>query len=316
MAPWRVGMLGAGMMAQGFDRPGSPRILSMAHAFSRSTDFVIGGFFDARADRAEAAEEVWGVAPSPRTREAWLAEPWDVVYIATPDAQHGRDVCDALARQPRGLLVEKPLASDGREAIDLLRKAGERRIPLMVNFPRRWHSGVVRLGDMAAAGRVSAPLSAFVAISGGALHSLPHTVDMVHSIWGGGWTVQRVAPRAGEMSLLDWRRNGQTFAMVVAERGSPHYVWEAHFYCPEGKVEFSHSPEVLEWSAPAPHPEYHTYQVLTPVFRADMEQEPLLGRAVEALARAIADPAAAERTLDRELESHSVAASVLPWFEV
>ena len=84
-APLRVGILGAGMMAQGFDRPGSARVLSMAHAFNRSGVFTLGGFFDLQQERAEAAERTWGVVPSPRHRLEWLDADWDIVYIATPD---------------------------------------------------------------------------------------------------------------------------------------------------------------------------------------------------------------------------------------
>ena len=80
-----VGILGAGRMAQGFDDPGSPHVLSLAHAVQASRGFSLGGFFDQRPERAEAAERRWSCPPSPRARAAWLSQPWDVVLIATPD---------------------------------------------------------------------------------------------------------------------------------------------------------------------------------------------------------------------------------------
>jgi hypothetical protein len=90
-------------------------------------------------------------------------------------------------------------------------------------------------------------------------------------------------------------------------------VWEAHFYCPEGKAEFSHSPEMLEWSVPAPHPHYIDYQVLTVMFRCDMEAEPLLERAVAALAAAVDDSSIAMRALDREIDSQRLTEQILKW---
>ncbi len=301
------------MIAQGFDRPDSPRVLSMAHAFSRSSDFVLGGFFDTRAGRAEAAEGKWGVPPSPRSRDAWLDERWDVVYVATPDTQHGADLRDALQRRPRGVLMEKPLASDGAEALELLAHARELGVVVMADYPRRWHSGIARLRASVDAGALSPPDSAFIAVSGGALHNLPHTIDLMHSLWGGGWTVERVSC-LGELTHLRWCRGSCTFPMAVLERTSSHYLWEAHFYCAQGKVELSHSPEVLEWACPAPHPDYHGYNVLTPVFRVDMEGEPLLGRVLDALAGSLRDPSAGARALEREIDSQQLAAAALRWF--
>jgi predicted dehydrogenase len=314
MTRWRVGLLGAGMMAQGFDRPDSPHVLSMAHAFSRSDRFTIGGFFDATAGRAAAAEQTWGVPPSPRQREAWLDVGWDVVYIATPDANHAGDVRDVLGRSPCGVLVEKPLSLDGQAALASLAAASALGIPLMVNFPRRWHSGVTRLREMATRAELSPPTAAFVAVSGAATHNLPHTVDLMRSIWGGGWTVRCDVPKSHAMTSLAWSRGDTVCTMVVAERPPVPYVWEAHFYCPEGKVELSHSPEVLEWAAPGPHPLYLNYSVLTSNFRYDMESEPLLDRAVAALAQALDDSSIAAGALDGEMESQRLSAQVLQWF--
>jgi predicted dehydrogenase len=310
----RVGILGAGMIAQGFDHPGAPHVLSLAHAFSRSDRFTVAGFFDSRVERAERAEVRWGVPPSPRDRDAWLDAGWEVVYVATPDARHGADVRDVLARRPRGVLVEKPLSIDGSEAAALLTIARDNGVAVMTNFPRRWHSGVLRLREMAEKGQLSAPAAALVAISGGAVHNLPHTIDLFHTIWGGGWTVERAVAASGGVTALEWRRGAEACSMAVAECDSPHYIWEAHFYCAEGKVEFSRSPEILEWSAPVSHPQYPDYRVFAPVFRCEMEEEPLLCRVVAAFAEALESSSAAARAYDREIASQRLSTQVLRWF--
>src|SRR5262252_5059042 len=59
-----VGILGAGRMAQGFDDPHSPHVLSLAHAVHVSPGFRLGGFFDRRPERAELAERRWGCPQS------------------------------------------------------------------------------------------------------------------------------------------------------------------------------------------------------------------------------------------------------------
>jgi len=313
MKPWRVGILGAGQMAQGFDHPGSPRVLSMAHAFTRSDRFTIGGFFDTNIDRAVAAERKWDVPESPRERRSWLDAGWDAFYVATPDADHATDLSDILRRTPRGVLVEKPIALDGKAGLALLTSAHDQGVPLMVNFPRRWHSGVSRLRAMTEAGQLSPPTAAFVVISGAPMHNLPHAIDLIHSIWDGGWTVQRDGVKSAGVTRITLCRGDASCAMAIAERPRSPYVWEMHLYCAEGKAEFSHSPEVLEWSAPAPHPHYPDYNVLTAVFRCDMEGEPLLDRAVSALAEAMEDSSVASRIFDREIGSQQLSAQVLQW---
>ena len=66
MRPLKVGIMGAGRIAQGFDYPGSEKILTLAHAVRESDRFVLGGFYDLHQDRAERAEEKWTCPASPR----------------------------------------------------------------------------------------------------------------------------------------------------------------------------------------------------------------------------------------------------------
>lgn len=311
--PWRVGLLGAGMMAQGFDRPGAARVLSMAHAFSRSERFAVGGFFDAQDDRAAHAERTWRVPPSPRDRSRWFGVGWDVIYIATPDAQHGADLRDALARGPRAVLVEKPLSADHREGRALLEEAERRGVVVMVNYPRRWHSATLGMHAMAQSGGLPPPDAASVAVSGGGAHNLSHVIDFIHAVWGAGWTLERICDAAPPLRSVLWRRGSHAFPMTIVECAS-HYVWEVHLFTATGKLELSRSPEVLEWWTPAPHPDYPSYQVLTPTLRADMEAEPLLCRTVAALAAAIDDPAVASGASRRELESQQLVTAVLQCF--
>src|SRR5690606_30339268 len=102
-----------------------------------------------------------------------------------------------------------------------------------------------------------------------------------------------------------------SFPMTVCDLASDHYVWEAHFFCAEGKLQFSQSPEVMEWAAPAPHPDYAGYQVLTPVLRAEMENEPLLDYVVAALAGVMEDAAQGRAVLETEIEGQRLAAEVM-----
>jgi predicted dehydrogenase len=305
-----VGILGAGRMAQSFDAPGAPRVLSLAHAITRSPVFRLGGFFDVRVDRAVAAERRWSCPASPRERTAWLDHGWDVVCIATPEAEHARDVADVLARKPKGIVVEKPLALEAEEGARLLDQADALGVVILVDFPRRWHSGVSALARQVADGRLGKPLTAVFAYSGDAARAASHMLDLFHTVWG-DWDVAAVQPAAGAVSLVLRRaRASVTATFVRLPEGAP-YVWEVHVYCERGKVELSHSPEVLEVSSVVPHADYPAFSVLTPLARHDMENEPLLVRMLETLAAAIGDPDAGRRLRQREQASHRLTGAVL-----
>ncbi len=298
-------------MAQGYDAPGDERVLSLAHAVSASPAFRLGGFFDIQPARAEAAERKWSCPRSPRERTVWLNQPWDVVCIATPDSQHAADLRDALARKPRGILVEKPVAADLAEGLELLQEAQRLGVAVVVDFPRRCHTGVAAVAEHVAAGRLGRPVAVVFAYSGHPVSSAIHMLDLFHTWWGGDWE-----PAFG------WRRGPHT-ALTLSQAGypvtasfvnlpaEPYYVWELHVYCERGKVQLSASPEVLEVSRPALHPSYRTHQVLTPLARFPMEEEALLPRILETLREMIADPEVARPAIQREIDSQIFSSRVL-----
>jgi predicted dehydrogenase len=302
-------------MAQGFDGPASPHVLSLAHAVQASASFRLGGFFDRLTDRAEAAERRWNCPPSPRIRGDWLNQPWDVVFIATPDGEHGADLRDVLARKPKGIVVEKPIAADADEGLRLLEDAERLGIPVLVDFPRRWHSGVAATARHVLAGRLGKPMTATFTYSGGSAHSAVHMLDLFHTWWGAGWT-PTCAGRAGDIANVTLRRGHDalsiSFVSVSADR---YYVWEMHVWCERGKVELSGSPEMLQLTTLGAHPLYPSFQVLRPLERFQMEDEPVLSRLMDALAGAVADPDAARTQLRREIESQALSGPVLRCLE-
>jgi predicted dehydrogenase len=118
-----VGILGAGRIAQGFDKPGDSRILTLAHAVTRCPRLCLGGFYDCCLTATRKAERKWKTPPSPRNREEWLGAGWDIVCIATSDDSHAKDLSDVLNHSPKAILVEKPLTQEDRIGQQLLRKA-------------------------------------------------------------------------------------------------------------------------------------------------------------------------------------------------
>lgn len=83
--------------------------------------------------RRRQVQERWpGVRPFADHRALLEAAPVDVVCVATPTPSHAAVVGDLLDRGVRGLLIEKPIASDTTTARALLDELRARRLPAVV----------------------------------------------------------------------------------------------------------------------------------------------------------------------------------------
>ncbi len=309
--PLTVGVMGAGRMAQGYDSPGDKNILSLAHAVHAHPRLRLGGFYDCDEDRVAMAEGRWNAPPTPRDRSAWLDQPWDVVCIATPDDQHARDLSDVLDRQPRAVVVEKPLATDPDHAERLLERARDDGIPVLVDFPRRYHTGVAAVADLISEGRLGGPLAGSFVFSGTPAHSAVHMLDLFHTWWGDGWLPRQIGNGCGS-ATIELHRDGQPVTINFTSLPSnDHYVWEMHVYCERGKIALTSSPEILSLELTGKHPLYTFVDVLAPQMRFDMEHEPLLTGLMNMLVQAVGTRGDNGLLLDREIGSQRFSGGVL-----
>jgi hypothetical protein len=306
-----VGIMGAGRMAQGFDAPGDDQVLSLAHAVARVSGMTLGGFYDSDPDRARIAEQRWDVTESPRQRDGWLGRDWDIICIATPDEQHGCDLADVLAHRPRAVVVEKPLSTDPDEADDLLKQAAGLGIPILVDYPRRFHSGVQAVMELIETGELGEPVSASFAHSGSAAHAGVHMFDLFHGWWDRDWEVTHEGS-SGDTNLLTLRNGELGVPLCIARLpGDPYYLWDMSILCRGGSIALTHSPELLEVSVPAPHPLYPDFQVLTPHLAFEMEAEPLLPCLMDAALAVVGDSSRARAHTALEQRRQHFSGSIL-----
>lgn len=289
-------------MAQGFDRPGDSSVLTLAHAVQESPLLTLGGFYDNSTERAEAAERKWTCPPTPRAREAWLAAGWDLIFIATPNACHAADLADAIARKPRGVLVEKPLATDAQIAGQLLQQAGASAVALVTDFPRRWHTGVAHIAARLASGELGHASRIVGTYSGGLRHNGVHLLDLIAAWVPSVERVERLGqtPGAAWLRLSAGAREIELFLAESPLRGG--YAFALTLHTDRARIDLDGAPETLTLLTKAAHPNYPDFPTLRPVATWPMEDEPLLTRAVETLAGLARDPAAAAHQLAREIE--------------
>lgn len=298
----RAGVLGAGRIASGFDAPRDRQVQTLAHALKLCPRFKLAGFFDRDPRCSIAAEKKWSCAPSPRNRKTWLDAGWDVVLIATPDDAHAEDLSEVLKRRPRGVLVEKPLAPDGNAALRLLRLAQRLGVPLLVDFPRREHLALRQIGQRLRAGTWGAIRRISGVYSAGVRHNGVHLLDLIAAWLPPVSAVRKLAASAHE-GLFEVRTARTRVPLILADAAQTGcYVFELCVETERGRIELSGIPEMLHLSLPAPHPNFAGFTALKAARQWPMENEPLLLRSVERLARIAASPTRARAQIRLEIQ--------------
>ncbi|GAA4973742.1 Gfo/Idh/MocA family oxidoreductase [Kineococcus glutinatus] len=118
---------------------------------------AVGSRSAERAEAFAAGLPVAGGAPRPRAHGSYaelFADPdVDVVYVATPHAQHA-EVALAAIEAGKHVLVEKAFTLTGAEAREVVAAARGRGVFACEAMWARWQPGVLRLRELVAAGVV------------------------------------------------------------------------------------------------------------------------------------------------------------------
>jgi predicted dehydrogenase len=251
----------------------------MAHAIKKSRHFALGGFFDVDTKRVQAAERKWSCPASPRERRAWINAGWDVIYISSPDHCHITDLKDAMNAEPKAIIVEKPLSLNAIDGQSVIKRARKKNIPVVVNFPRRWHSGVEKIKRLHLSKTLAQPLRTHIVCSGGMIHNGVHALDLFYEIWGD----RKIPFQMTEMPAENY------------------YVFEMTVYGRSGILNLAGSPEKLTISARMPDSLYAGFTSCRPVMTAEIDREPLLLQALTFTAGLIGNKKATNDHLAREL---------------
>ena len=144
----KVGVVGVGNM--GFHHA---RIYSQL-AESGLVELV--GVADINYERALSVAKTFKTKAFKDYRE--LLESVDAVSIATPTETH-RDVALKFISAGKHVLVEKPIASNVKEALELVKKAEEKHVVLMVGHVERYNPAVVKLREIIRSGLLGKPVT-------------------------------------------------------------------------------------------------------------------------------------------------------------
>ena len=184
MKQLRVGIIGLGRIACGYDRPDGPAVQTHIKACLADPRLDLAYISDSDPIRARTVKEAWNLAAEIVAPEDFFTQGLDIACISTPNETHPAMLARAAGHPPRLILCEKPLGSDpeaAQAAVARLEKAGS---TLAVNLLRRWIPGLTKWIGLARSGKLGRPVGANVIYSGGFWNNGAHAVDLVSAFFG------------------------------------------------------------------------------------------------------------------------------------
>ncbi len=147
MSDWRWGIIGPG---------------GIGTQFAEGIRLVDGGAITAVASRSQARADAFGdrfgvPARYDNVRDLLENPDVDVVYVATPHAEHAADTLAAL-EAGKHVLCEKPMALSARQSREMVDLARARGLFLMEAMWTRFLPSYVALREVLASGRIGEPL--------------------------------------------------------------------------------------------------------------------------------------------------------------
>lgn len=185
MAKFKALIVGSGKIGAFFDTPGSKDVLTHAHAYHLNENFEIVGFVDRELAAAKAAARVWGGEAYNSLEEAFKnVQNIDVVSLCLPDKLHYQFLKEVANRTVKFVFAEKPLTLNLDQAKEIVKLYERKKIPLLVNYSRRFVPEFVKLADQIKAGHFGSFLTGTAYYGKGLLHNGTHMIDLVTMLLG------------------------------------------------------------------------------------------------------------------------------------
>lgn len=249
---YKAAVIGCGMMGCRYnEQPLYDPHYSHAAAFAAHDMTQLAAVCDADAERAQSAAAKWQATPYTDLATLLATEQPDIVGIATPTETHEDVVLQCLSSPGvRAILCEKPLAADIGQARTLTREAEDKKIPLVVNYMRRFDSGHRKARQLIRDGTLGDIVLARGLFQKGLMHNGTHLIDLYRWCFGeikavtvldniylfgfeSGFTasLQEVPPTEGVVMDVDiigtcgrlTFRQGGSLIEFLAKADSPHF---------------------------------------------------------------------------------------------
>jgi len=180
-------IIGAGKQGAFCDIKGSGcehKVISHAKAFKMHGGFDLVGFYDTNEQAMLNAAIEWETDWFSSLEEAFDAYDIDVVSICTPDETH-YDILDEVYKyNPKLVLCEKPIATDLRQAVDIVARYETQGIPILVDYTRRFIPELQLFKERIEKGEFGKYLYGWGGFNRGWYHTATHMIDFIFWLLG------------------------------------------------------------------------------------------------------------------------------------
>lgn len=272
LPPYRVAIIGAGDIGAGFDSPRSRAILTYAHAFSNNSRTRLVAMVDIDEARGRRAARRWRAEFFTDVVKMFASSHPDIIVIATPDNTHAALLEKVAAYAPKLVVCEKPVACTEREIEHLEVVFHKNRIPVVVNFRRRFDLAVKIIREAIVSGQYGKIISASGVYTRGILHNGPHLFDLARYLFG------EVRQTSTHFLVDDCAKGDPTIGGVATFERCPQFylipgdgrhfsVFELDILAEKGRVRFIDEGLFIETQNVIPDPNFRGYFTLGKVVR-------------------------------------------------
>jgi predicted dehydrogenase len=179
---YNAAIIGAGRIGCGFDAPDSPHVLTHAHAITKNKRTTLAAIVDIDRVRGDKEAAKWDTRFFFDVDEMFGVVRPEIVIIATPDETHAHTLEYVVSKNPKLIILEKPVATSKEELQHL--QGFNTEIPIIVNFRRRFDATVADVVQRLVHGEFGAVISASAIYDRGILHNASHILDLARMFFG------------------------------------------------------------------------------------------------------------------------------------
>lgn len=218
---YNVLIIGAGKIGAFFDSPESKYVLTHAHAFTHHPGFKLIGFVDSDIKKAKKAAKLWKTKVFSNIDEAFdYCNTIDVICNATPDEIHYDILKKILDKKIKLVFTEKPLTRKLSEAREILKISKKRKIPILVNYRRRFVPEFIKLAEEIKAGIYGDFLTGTGYYGKGIMHNGSHLVDMLRFLVGEISSVKLIG------KIFDYKQTDPSLSAVITLKNKKKFYLE------------------------------------------------------------------------------------------
>ena len=184
--PYSAAVVGLGNIGFGYDSHDQDnlRIRTHVHAFVSHPDYQLVGAVDTDPLRRALFEEKYHCRADADLAGLYSHSNPEIVAIAVPTTVHAEVFGEIVARKPRAVICEKPLAATVSEAENMLAEARKQGCSVAVNYMRRAEPGTIAIKKMISEGGLGELRKATAWYSKGIANNGSHMIDLFRFLLG------------------------------------------------------------------------------------------------------------------------------------